>query len=148
MSNFKIGELYDPTFKNLKPEELQANLEGLCYEVKEEAYTKQLTDADLAERKTDLAEVSIEISELEYEKKQINQELRAKIKTPKAQRAELLEAIKHRSEHRKGKLYLVDEPESSMMYYFDSEGICVHARPMKPSEKQTKIRTLKNASNE
>ncbi|WP_405329527.1 hypothetical protein [Leeuwenhoekiella sp. LLG6367-2.1] len=148
MSQFKIGEHYDPTFKKLDALEIQQNLEGICYEIKEEAYTKQLTDADLAERKTDLAEVSIEISELEYEKKQINQELRAKIKTPKAVRAELLEAIKHRSEHRKGKLFLVDEPESSMMYYFDSEGICVHARPMKPSEKQIKIRTLKNASNE
>lgn len=148
MSHFKIGELYDPTFGKLSPEEIKANLEGLCYEVKEESYTKQLTDADLAERKTDLAEISIEISELEYEKKQINQELRAKIKGPKAQRQELLDVIKHRSEHRKGKLFLVDEPESNMMYYFDTEGVCVHARPIKPSEKQTKIRNLKQASNE
>ena len=148
MLNFKIGELYDPQFKGLSAVEREQNLEGICYEVKEESYTKPLTEEDLAERKTELAEVSINISELELEKKEISAKLRAKIKEPKIERARLLENIKHRSEHMKGKIFLIDEPETGMMYYFDKEGVCVHARPITPSEKQTKIRTLKSAGNE
>ena len=35
-----------------------------------------------------------------------------------------------------------------MMYSFDTMGICVEARPLLKEEKQTKLKTIKNGTNE
>ena len=47
-----------------------------------------------------------------------------------------------------GKLFLVDDQVSGMMYSFDNTGICVDARRLTSEEKQTKIKTLKTGTNE
>lgn len=148
MTLFKIGQLYDPSFERMTQEEIQDNLESICYEVVEEEYTKNLTESELNERKTELAEVSIKIAALEAEKKDLMDLMKQKMKQPKQEKEEVLDVIKFRSERRTGKLYKIDDQEAGIMYFFEASGQCVNARPMTPNEKQTKIKQLKAVGNE
>lgn len=116
MTLFKIGQLYDPSFERMTQEEIQDNLESICYEVVEEEYTKNLTESELNERKTELAEVSIKIAALEVEKKDLMDLMKQKMKQPKQEKEEVLDVIKFRSERRNGRLFKIDDQDAGMMY--------------------------------
>jgi len=148
MSAFKIGQYYDPSFENLPLREVEDNLHSVCYEVIQEDYTKNLSESELQEKKNQLAEVSIKLSTLEQEKKDLMEEMKLKMKLPKSEKEETLEAIKLRSERRFGKLYKVDDQETGMMYFFESTGQCVNARPLTAQEKQTVIKQLRAIGND
>ncbi len=146
--NFKINHLYDPAFVKESPEAVKKTMEAICWGVVEERYTKQLSESELADKKTKLAEVSIELSKLEKEKKQLIGEIKAKVEPYKKEHSELLEAIHHRSEDAQGKLYLVDDQDDRTMYYFDETGICVKYRAMLREERQIKLKSIKTGTNE
>lgn len=148
MTVFKIGQYYDPSFEKMTIEEVEDNLESICYEVVEEEYTKNLTETELNDRKTLLAELSIKLAALEAEKKEVMDEFKLKMKQPKQEKTEVLDVIKFRSERRYGRLFKIDDQETGMMYFFESSGQCVNARPLSPKEKQTKIKQLKAVGNE
>lgn len=140
--SFRVGKHFAENFVGMDPKEVKDNLDGICYGKTEGSYTKQLTAEELANKKTDLAEVSMELAEIDELKKQYADEIKQRLLEPKAQHKSLLETIKHRTERVDGVLWLVDDQEAGMMYSFDENGVCVDARPLNPSEKQGKIRML------
>lgn len=142
MGQFKIGELYDPSFKKLTPQERKDNLEGVAYEGREKSYTKNLTEDELLDRKEEYAEVGLSLSELEDERKNYLDELKLRTKPKKEHAKGLLSAIKFKSEQRYGIVYSVDDQEEGMMYFFDDNGCCVDARPLTREERQTKLKTI------
>jgi hypothetical protein len=148
MSNFKIGQHYDQAFKAMQPKEVVDNLEAIAYGLSEQSYTKNLTEEEIIERKDQYSEIGIKLSELASQKKEAMERFKLLEKEPSLTAKALLESIKFKSEQNYGKLYLVDDQEEQMMYYFDSMGICVDARPLTKLEKQTKLKTLKTGSNE
>ena len=145
--SFKIGDVYDETIAALPIQERLDVLEGICYKVTNESYTKQLSSEELSDKKSRLAEVSIQISELEEKKKEIMAELKAEMTEPAQEKTELLTAIKFKREDRKGMLYYMDDQEESLMYVFDDTATCIEVRPLRGDEKQTKIRNLNQVSN-
>ncbi|WP_456867556.1 hypothetical protein [Galbibacter sp. BG1] len=147
---FRIGEIYDSSFKSMTKKDIEDNLTGVCYSVEEKEYTKNLTTEELAEKKTELSEICIQLAQLEEKKKELMDEIKTEIKKPKNTQALLLDTIKHKSERVFGKLFLIDDQEAGLMYYFDNTGICVDMRVMSPQEKQSKIKLMntKFASNE
>ncbi len=148
MSKFKIGQVFDETFRTMQPNEIIQNLEGVSYDLSEESYTKNLTEEELAERKDKYSEIGVKLSDLARKQKETMAMFKAEEKEPKIEAAMLLESIKFKSEQIHGTLYLVDDQEDGMMYYFDALGVCVNARPLTRTEKQTKIKTLKNGTDE
>lgn len=146
--SFKVGDHYDEKVAALTYQERKDVLEGICYKMTNESYTKQLTQEEQTEKKHELAEVSILISELLEKKKAILAELKAEMTTPTEQKSELLKAIKYKSETRTGLLFYIDDQESGTMYIFDDNAVCVEFRPLRQDEKQTRMRTLNIASNE
>jgi len=144
---FTIGEHYSEAFKSMQQKEVVDNLEGICYMKKEGGYTKILTQDELAERKSRLAEVAIALARIEEKKKEYMDEIKEMLTEPKADYSELLTTIKHKTERCDGMLYMIDEQEIGMMYSFDNNGVCVDARPLLPNEKQTKLRTINMVSN-
>lgn len=142
MSEFKLGELYTNAFEGMPEKEIQGNMEGVSYAIEEKEYTHNLTPDELALKKSELAELRITIENIMAEKKEAMAEYNEKLKGPDKIYRNVLDAIKHKSERKQGRLYLVDDQANGMMYYFDSHGICVDARALKPQEKQTKIRSL------
>lgn len=145
--SFSIGDKYDETIAALPTQERMDVLEGICYKMTNESYTKQLSAEELSDRKSRLAEVSILIAELEEKKKEIMAELKAEMTEPAQEKTELLTSIKYKREDRKGMLYYIDDQEQSVMYVFDDTATCVEVRPLRGDEKQTKIRNLNQVSN-
>jgi len=144
MSKIKIGQHYDQAFVDMSKEEIRQNLEAIAYGVEEKSYTKVLSDEELEEKKDEYAEIGIKLSELEEEKKDFMDNFKLKTKEPKIKSGILLNAIKFKSEQVHGKLHLIDDQESGMMYYFDNTGTCVDARPLFKNERQMKLKSVIN----
>ncbi|WP_438423226.1 hypothetical protein [Aquimarina macrocephali] len=140
--------MYDPSFSKYDKDTITDTLESVCYDVVEESYTKQLSETELTDKKTELAEVSIELSKLDKEKKELNDQIKSKIDPKKKTHGELLEAIHHRSQDTYGKLYLVDDQDTNTMYYFDENGVCVKSRAMHREERQIKLKSIKTGTDE
>ena len=148
MSNFKIGQHYDPAFRIMQPSEIKDNLDAIAYGLTEKSYTKNLTEEEIVERKDEYSEIAISLSEIAEQKKEANDRFKSLVKEPKLKASMLLESIKFKSEQKHGKLYLVDDQEAGMMYSFDDFGVCVEARQLDKKEKQTTLRAIKSGTNE
>ena len=143
-NNFRIGAHYDETFSEMHIDEIEENLNAVAYNVTETEYVRNLDSSELAERKNQYSEMGIILSEIAEKKKEALEKFKAIEKEPRETAKVLLEAIKEKAEKRYGKLYLVDEQLTGMMYLFDSTGVCVDARPLEKTERQTKIKSLRN----
>ena len=139
---FEVGDSYDPQLMKETPEVIKNTLEGIAYGVVNESYTKTLSEEEVTERRKQLANVSIEINDIEEEKKEVIAHFKERLAQPLSDKKDLLSAIKHKSEYRKGNLYHMDDQEKGFMYIFDEEGICVDSRLLKPTERQGRIRTI------
>jgi|AntRauTorckE5430_2_1112549.scaffolds.fasta_scaffold00894_6 hypothetical protein len=144
MGNFKVGELYDESFRKLQPKDRHDNLASVCYEEAQKNYTKNLTEEEVLDRKEEYAEMGLVISEMEDEKKNYLEAFKERMKPKKEKAQELLSSIKFKSEQRFGNVYSVDDQEEGMMYFFDDSGYCVDARPLTRDERQTRIKQLNN----
>ena len=139
---FNLGDFFSDQFKGMKKNEIMDNLDGIAYAVQEGNYTRKLTQEEIDERKSQLADVSITIDKIEKEKTEVMDDFKEKLKEPKAKRTELLNNIRFKSVNEMGRLFQVDNQKQGMMYIFNEEGICVDARALTPSERQTSIRKL------
>jgi len=139
---FEIGDKYDAQLSIQTPDVIKNTLEGVAYNVVNDSYTKTLSEEEVTERRKQLANVSIEINDIEEEKKEVITEFKERLAKPLSDKKELLSTIKHKSEYRTGNLYQLDDQENGFMYIFDEEGICVDSRLLKPTERQGRIRTI------
>lgn len=148
MGNFKIGQLYDEALRTMQPQDIKDNLESVAYDIHEKSYTKNLTEEEIVERKDEYSKISISLSEIEVQKKEAMERFKNLVKEPKQKASILLDSIKFKSEQKHGKLFLVDDQEDGMMYSFDTMGVCVEVRPLTKEEKQTKLKALKQGTDE
>lgn len=139
---FDIGDVYDQSIANQELSARKDTLEGIAYAVKHDGYTKILSESEITQKREQLAETCIKIDAIEAEKKDEMERFKELLKEPTADKKELLEAIKHKSELRHGGLYYIDDQENGFMYIFDENAECVESRPLRPDERQTKMRTL------
>lgn len=147
-SRYEIGQHYDDAFKGLPVDEVMMNLDGLADKKEEGHYTKPLTKDELAEKRAQLGDVSIQLAKLEAKKKKLNDEIKAEMADPLSEKSELIEAIKHKSVNIEGVLWLVSDQEAGIMYKFDHNGICVDARALLPTERQRNVFNLQRAVND
>lgn len=142
MSKFRIGEFIDPSFKDLSPQEKIDNLDAMCYSIEERNYTVNLTDEQIAAREKSHTSLSIKINIEEEKKKDFVKSANERIKELKKQAKILMDAVRFKSEQRYGELFLIDDHESRMMYFFDKDGVCVDYRPMTEQEHQKKLKIV------
>lgn len=140
---FQVGDVYDPEIAALDEKSRMNTLESVSYSVNHESYTKNLEDSDLTNLKSELAEVSIKLNELDLKKKAITEEIKAEMKIPKMEKMQLLESIKHKSEYREGMIYKIDDQDAGLMFLFDTDAICIDLRPLTKEEKQTVLKMTK-----
>jgi hypothetical protein len=142
MSQFRIGQLYDPAFKKLSPQEKRDNLDAISYAIEERNYTVNLTEEQIADREKSHTEQSIKIHVEEENKKDFVKRANTRLKELKSVAKNLMDAVRYKSEQRYGELFLVDDHESRMMYFFDEQGVCVDQRPMTEKEYQKKLKIV------
>ena len=72
MKNSKrVGELFTPEFEKMDLNEVQQNLDGIAYDIKEGKYTKRLTPEEVAQCESQYAYLNIEKGSVKAELDQI-----------------------------------------------------------------------------
>jgi len=130
------------------PEEKRAQmLSDNADSIEEIGYMKQFTDEEILSMKDDLAEVSININEIDIEKKEVAAEFKHKLEPLTDQKKEILTKIKNKAEFVKEECYKFTDFDNQMVTYYNNLGQVVESRRMRPDERQLKIFTLKSGTN-
>lgn len=145
----KVGQLFDASFESMDLQQIQDNLDGIAYGIKEGKYTKRLSPEEIQEAQKQYAYLNIEKADVKAELDLISKVKKAEIKELDGQALAELEKIKTKSEFVEGKLYHVMNEEDKEMEIYDETGVCIEVRPLRREEKQTKIYSItdKTASN-
>lgn len=114
-------------------------LEDNCAAVEKITYPHNFSDEEMEARKTSLANFDIEISELEAEKKAMQDRIKEKMKPITKNRGKLIEDIKRKYEDVTDDCFKFLDREKGMAYYYNGNGDLVKERPMCKQELQKTI---------
>ena len=114
-------------------------LKDNCDAVEPIGYTRRFTPDELNQRKEELADVSIIISEIEAEKKEIDAQFKWRRKPHDERKAILLEQLKNKSEFVREECYKFLDHNSRLALFYNSDGELVSSRPLMPQEMQKTI---------
>lgn len=124
-------------YKNLAQRE--AFLKDNCDACEQKGYMKPYTPEELQGHKEKLANVSIEIAEIESEKKQVEADFKGRLKPLKESRAIMVSNIKSKAEYVNEVCYRFTDQETKETGYYNKEGILVECRPATADELQPNI---------
>lgn len=116
-------------------------------DVVEKTYTRAFYADQLADRKTQLAETSIKINDLETNLKDYRQEVNLHMKPLKEQKARLLDEIKAKGEVVTGKAYKFTDREEGMTGFYDEEGNLIESRPATREEMADNLFSINRKAN-
>lgn len=117
----------------------EAFLKDNCDACETKGYMRQYTPEELQGHKEKLANVSIEISEIEAEKSRVMAEFKGRLKPLIESRNIMLSNIKSKAEYVNEICYRFTDQESRTTGYYNKEGILVESRPATADELQTTI---------
>ena len=103
-------------------------------EVVEMDYSKSFDADELAKKKTELAEKSIKINDLNKAIKDYKEEVNLELKPLKEEVKELLGDIKAKSRVVTEKCYKMVDEDERMAYFYNTEGVLVSSRPATKEE--------------
>ena len=114
-------------------------LKDNCDKVEKKTYMRQFTREEILQKKEELSETSIAISDIEDEKKEALKEIKERLDPLMEQKKVLLTNIKQKAEEVKEECYkFIDQNERTVGYY-NSEGNLVEMRPAFADELQRTI---------
>ena len=117
----------------------EAFLKDNCDACEQKGYMKPYTPEELQGHKEKLANVSIEIAEIEAEKKQVEADFKGRLKPLKESRAIMVSNIKSKAEYVNEVCYRFTDQETKETGYYNKEGILVECRPATADELQPNI---------
>lgn len=124
------------------PEQRVRFLKDNCDKIETIGYMKRFSTDEMSSRKDELAELSIEINEIEAERKFQAQIFKDRMKPLDERKAELLKEIKSKAEFKSEACYkFIDHAEKEVGYYND-EGDLVECRPARPDEAQITLKMI------
>ena len=124
-------------YKN--PIQREAFLKDNCDACEQKGYMKPYSPEELQGHKEKLANVSIEIAEIEAEKKQVEADFKGRLKPLKESRAIMVSNIKSKAEYVNEVCYRFTDQETKETGYYNKEGILVECRPATADELQPNI---------
>ena len=117
-------------------------LEDNCDRIEEVGYMKPFTGEQLLEMKDRLSDLSIEINDIEIEKKASAELFKAQLKPLTEERGKLLDNIRNKAEHTKEKCFKFVDQEAGYVGYYSKDGFLVESRPIRQDERQKTIMSL------
>lgn len=123
-------------------------LKDNCDTVETKGYMKKFTPEKITELKSELSEISIQINDIEHEKKMVMADFKQQIDPLNDLRKELLTNIKQKAEYVKETVYKFIDHEARMVEFYNSEGDCIDERPATADEMQKTIFQMKRAANQ
>ena len=123
------------------PEGIQRTnfLKDNCDAVEEKGYMKPYTSEELQGHKENLANVSIEIAEIEAEKKAQDAYYKGQLKPLMEQRTRMVSNIKSKSEYVKEICYKFVDQEAKETGFYNEDGDLIESRPTTADELQPTI---------
>jgi hypothetical protein len=116
--------------------------------VEQTTYQKVLSPDELAARREDLADDCIKLNQFEDELKEVKDDFKTKMDPLKAANKVRLAEIKTKQSTVDGTLYHMADHDNGIMEIYDSEGVFVSSRRLRPEEKQGTMFKLNKAANE
>lgn len=133
----------DKTLFQEYPENVRRQmLEDNCDKIEEVGYMKPFTPDQLLGMKDKLSNVSIEINDIECEKKAQNEIFKAQLKPLVEERSKLLGNIRNKAEHVKGECFKFVDQEAGEVGYYTPEGFLIESRPIRQEERQMTIHSI------
>lgn len=126
-------------FANEPVGEREQYLKDNCDQIVERSYTRSFSQEDVNERRAELEQVSIQITELDDELAQVRADIKGRIKPLLERRAKILDELKARGEWVKGDVYKFVDVEEGKAGFYAPDGILIDERPITPDERQRNI---------
>jgi hypothetical protein len=130
--------------KSLPEAERRSILEGEQFT--EEVYMQPLTDDEVAEHKSALAQACIKIKAITDEKKEIMAEFKDRLSPLEKEKGASLDAIKNRAVEVTGRIYSISDFDNQLIHQVDPNGNVLGSRRMKPEERQLSLNSSLKAS--
>ena len=124
-------------YKN--PEQRKAFLADNCDKPEEKGYMKPYTPEELQGHKENLANLSIEIDEIEERKKEVAKQFKAELEPLIEHRKVMVSNIRQKAEYIKEVCYKFVDPETKMAEYYNADGDMIECRPATADELQPTI---------
>jgi predicted phage tail protein len=119
-----------------------------CDQIEEKYYTRKFNQEETNERREELADISIKISETEAELKNIKDSFKIKMKPLTEKKEKLLQELKTGGEYINGNVYKFIDTEEGKAAWYTPEGHLIEERNLRPEERQRSIyhdiRIIKN----
>lgn len=132
--------------KEYPPENRIQFLKDNADKVEKKTYMRRFSPDELRQKKDQLAETSITLSEIEDEKKLLLQDIKQREEPLKSEKKVLLSNIKHKAEEVKEECYKFIENDE--VGYYNAEGDLIEQRPAYPDERQGTIFQMKRTGTE
>ena len=129
-------------FQDKTPSERLQLLRENAATVEKQSVKVMFTEDELAEMKHNLSDISILENELKEELKEVSSDLKAKIKSEREQIKGLLTYLKNKYILQTQEVYLMDDQDAGLMNTYNAEGMLIESRKLRPSERQTRIKSL------
>lgn len=123
--------------KNLAQREMF--LKDNCDGCESKGYMKAYTPEELQGHKENLANVSIEIAEIEAEKALVDAGFKGRLKPLKEARAKMVSNIKSKAEYVNEVCYRFTDQETRMTGFYNKEGDLIESRPATAEELQPSL---------
>lgn len=116
--------------------------------VESQGYMKPFKPEEIERKKNRLAELSIEIADIEDEKASVVSNFKARMTPLKTERAEILSDIKHKSRYVTEQCFKFVDKDERMVGWYNKEGELVASRPAMIDELQLNLFTAQQQASE
>ena len=135
--------------QNIPEEQRPQFLSDNCDAMEEIGYTCRFSPDELAQKKEELANVSIELKEIEQEKKDAMADFKERMKPYDEERKRLLGELKNKSKFVNEVCYKFIDHDERMVGFYNKLGELVSSRPIMPQEmKKTTFSINRNTGTE
>lgn len=135
MKNEKNG-MSDIMLAEVPIEKRAQILRDSCDQIEEKHYTRKFEQAEINERREELAEVSIQINGLHQELKEINADFKGRIKPKEERRGRILDELKSGGEYVKSECYKFIDADLGKVAWYTPDGYKLEERDINQEEKQ------------
>lgn len=120
-------------------EQREQILRDSCDQIVERSYTRRFDQQEINERRASLANVSIQIADLEQELAEIRADYKGRIKPLQERIVKLRDELKAGGDWVKGDCFKFVFEDEDMVGFYSPEGHLLEARPMTQEEKQKNV---------
>jgi ElaB/YqjD/DUF883 family membrane-anchored ribosome-binding protein len=133
------SQVKDIIFDTVPETERLIELESNCNAIEKEWVSRDFTQEEMSDMKTELSTLAIDRNDLEIELKELGASLRKQIKSLKSRESMILVDLKAKKKDTQEKVYHFIEREEDRVCVYDNRGHFLYQRPLKPNERQHSI---------